>query len=232
MVDNWKAKSWYALISPKFLGETQFAEVPSLDDDHLLNRVIAMPLKEITRDISHMYTTIRLRVSEIKGKTAFTKFIGHSISREYLSTLMRRHRDGLQIIFPAKSKDGVEFNVKLLIVTANSCSGPQKHSLRHAALTELSGKISSTGFGEFILDVLNARASNQLYNKLKKIAPLKRVEIYKTELHEVFDVPETIKLARQEEEEKEKAKAAEEAEKAAEEEPAKTAEPIVEAATA
>ena len=193
VMDTWKAKSWYALVSPKFLGETQFAEVPALDEDHLINRIIAIPLKEITADISHMYLTIRLRVSEIKGKSAFTKFIGHSISREYLSTLVRRRRDSLQVIFPAKSKDGIEFNVKTLVVTATPCSDAQKKALRKTALVDLKARISSSSFGDFILDVLNARASTQLYNRLKKIAPLKRVEIYKTELHEVFDTQEIIK---------------------------------------
>jgi small subunit ribosomal protein S3Ae len=209
VVDNWKAKSWYTLISPKFLGETQFAEVPSLDEDHLINRIIAMPLKEITRDISHMYITIRLRVSEIKGKTAFTKFIGHSIAREYMSTLIRRYRDGLQVIFPVVSKDGVEFTVKALVVTANACSKVQKHSLRRVAHEELKADIAATNFGDFMLSVLNSKASTKLYNKLKKISPLKRVEIYKTELKEVFDVQEIIKLDRQVEEDKVKAAEAE-----------------------
>ncbi len=192
VMDSWKMKSWYSLISPKFLGETQFAQVPATDEEHLINRIIAIPLKEITADISHMYVTIRLRVSEIKGKTAFTKFIGHSISREYLSTLVRRRRDALQIIFAVKSKDGVEFKVKALVVTALPCSKAQKKALRATANTELKAKINSSAFGEFILDVLNARISTQLYNKLKKIAPLKRVEVYKTELHEVFDTQEII----------------------------------------
>ena len=32
MVDSWKSKSWYNLVSPKFLGEVKIAEIPASDE--------------------------------------------------------------------------------------------------------------------------------------------------------------------------------------------------------
>ncbi|MFH1199720.1 MAG: hypothetical protein V1708_01500 [Candidatus Micrarchaeota archaeon] len=188
LVDTWKSKSWYSVRAPKFLNEVEVAEVPSLDDEHLLDRIIKIPLKDVTKDLSHVYTTIKLRVSEIKGKTAFTKFIGHEVSREYLHALVRRRMDALNVVVWVTSKDGIEFKVKAVVLTAVSCSGQQKNSMRVALLNEIKARASSKEFGQFIYDTLFGRTSMEIFKNLKKIAPIKRVEVRKTELKEVFDI--------------------------------------------
>lgn len=196
MVDSWKSKSWYNLVSPKFLGEVKIAEIPASDEDHLMNRIIALPLKEVTHDISHMYTTVRLRVEAIKDKNAYSKFIGHSASREYLSTLGRRNRDVLRVVLTTTSKDGVKFTAKMVVVTAVPCSTPQRKAVRNAALSELKRIISETRFGDFIQGVLYNKINPQIHGVVKKIVPIYRVEVYKTELFEVFDETAVIELER------------------------------------
>ena len=188
LVDTWKSKSWYAVHAPKFLNEVEVAQVPSLDDEHLLDRIIKIPLKDITKDLSHVYTTVKLRISEIKGKTAYTKFIGHEVSREYLHALVRRRMDALNVVVWVSSKDGVEFKVKAVVLTATSCSGTQKNSLRVALLNEIKARSAAKDFGQFIYDTLFGKTAGEIFKSLKKIAPLKRVEIRKTELKEVFDI--------------------------------------------
>jgi small subunit ribosomal protein S3Ae len=177
-----------------FLGERQVAEIPATEDEALMNRVIMFPLKDITRDMSHMYTTVKLRVYEIKGRNAFTKYIGHEISREYLSTLVRRRRDALEVVFNVKSKDEVEFRVKALVITQDPCSEKQKHALRKALTDEITGIVSRMEFGDFIQALLSNKISAELSGKLRKIVPLRRVEIRKTQLKEFFDTEETIEL--------------------------------------
>lgn len=196
MVDSWKSKSWYNLVSPKFLGEVKIAEIPASDEEHLMNRIIALPLKEVTHDISHMYTTVRLRVEGIKDKNAYTKFIGHSASREYLSTLGRRNRDVLRVVFTGTSKDDVKFTVKMVVVTAVPCSTPQRKAVRNSSLAELKRIIAETRFGDFIQGVLYNKINPQIHNLVKKIVPIYRVELYKTELYEVFDEDAVIELDR------------------------------------
>ncbi len=187
-IDPWKTKQWYVLKAPKLFNEAEVAQVPSQDPQHLLNRIIELPLKEITHDLSHMYINVKLRVEEIKGKTAYSKFIGHALAREHLQALGRRNRSMLYVVLAAKSSDGVEFTVKTLIVTNGKASGSQREALRKSLVSHLLGKISQSDFGKFIQEVIYGKASSEAYNVLKKVFPVKRVEIYKTELKEVFDV--------------------------------------------
>ncbi len=201
LVDNWKAKRWYSVVAPKFFNEVEVAQVPALDDEHILNRVIEIPLKDITHDLSHMYSNVRLRVAEIKGKTAYTKFIGHSVSREYLRTMVRRHRDALTAIVPVISKDGIEFRVKAMAVTNTNCSGTQKTSIRNALASEVKKRAKETDFGIFINDAIYGKVALEIGRKLVKIAPVRKVEIYKTQLKEEFDVEEKQEIPKEEKEE-------------------------------
>jgi|YelNatPaOPRAMG01_1025707.scaffolds.fasta_scaffold04646_9 small subunit ribosomal protein S3Ae len=195
LVDSWKLKTWYSIIAPKFFKEVELSKTLASDEAHLKNRIIILPLKEITKDISHSFINVKLRVEEIKGNKAFTKFIGHSISNDYLSTLVRRGRDALRVVIQSKSKDEVEFTVKLLIVTAVKGSGRQKTSIRNKAASLLKERISKEDFNTFISNVFNGSVSNDLSSPLKKILPIKKVEVYKTALKEVFDV-ENIEQAK------------------------------------
>ncbi|MFA6048353.1 MAG: 30S ribosomal protein S3ae [Candidatus Micrarchaeia archaeon] len=194
LVDNWKMKRWYSIVAPKFFNEVEVAQVPALDDEHIINRIIEIPLKEITHDLSHMYTNVRLRVFEVKGKTAYTKFIGHSVSREFLRTMVRRHRDALTAIVPVTSKDGIEFRVKAMAITNSNCSGSQKTALRNLLADEVKKRARGTEFGAFINDTIYGKVALEIGRKLVKIVPVRKVEIYKTQLKEEFDVEEKQEL--------------------------------------
>ena len=202
-IDTWKLKHWYNVVAPKFLGEVHTTlVVPASDESLLENRAISIPLKEITRDLNHIYTTVKLRVSEVKSKSAFTKFIGHSVAREYVLTLVRRRRDALEVHLPLVSKDGIEFQLSALVVTSNTCSGKQKKALRNNLSALLKEKSSAMDFGDFVRAVLFQQLSGELHAKLQKIYPVRRVEITKTELYEEFDVPQPMQLGEKEEKQK------------------------------
>lgn len=194
VVDTWKTKRWYTVMAPKIFNEVEVSQVPAQDDPHLLNRVMEIPLKDITKDLAHLYTAVRLRVSEVKGNAAHTKFIGHSLSREYLNTLARRHREKLDVVFHLKSKDGVDFTLKLVVVTAEKCSQVQRRALHHQLVELVKGKAKDTDFAPFMLDILYGKMGNELHGHLNKIAPIRKVEVRKSELTEWFDTETNMPL--------------------------------------
>lgn len=189
LVDTWKLKQWFTVVAPRLLNEVQLGEIAGTPES-MMNRVVSIPLKDVTRDIAHIYTTIRLRVYELRGKQAYTKFIGHEVAKDYLHTLMRRRRNALSIIFPASSQDGIEFRVKALLFTGAKCSESQKNSLRNAFSKEFLAIAREKEFSELIKEIIFGTLGSKFFEKLKKIVPLRRIEVYKTELKEEFDVPE------------------------------------------
>ena len=194
-IDTWKTKQWYTVVAPKFLGEVHTTlVVPSSDEANLTNRVVTLPLKEITRDFAHVYTTVRLRISDIKNKNAFTKFIGHSLAREFIATLVRRRREALDVHLPLESKDGVEFQLSALLVTPSPCSEKQKKALRNSLSDELKKRSAAADFVDFIRAILFQQLAAELRRKLSKVYPVKSVEITKTQLYEEFDVQQLMEV--------------------------------------
>ncbi len=194
VVDTWKTKSWYTVVAPNFLNNIECAEVPAQDEASLMNRVIQLPLKEITRDLSHVYTSIKLRITKIEGKKAFAKFIGHTVAREYLRTLARRGRTPIDYVMWLTSQDGIAFKAKLVIIANGKCSVSQKKALRATAAKLLKNKAASMDLGDFIRAVLFNKISMELFDQLQPIFPIARVEVWRTELKEVFDVSEVMAL--------------------------------------
>lgn len=182
--DKWKLKSWYSVISPKIFEEKKIGDIAGLDDGSIINRKIITNLGMITGQMPHGYTIVKFRINEIKGKTAYTKLIGHELLRSYLRTLARRRMSLIDDIVKMKTKDGVEVVVKYVIVTQNKVSASNKAVIRKAAKQLVAGKGSKEDFDSFMQLILFRKLSSQLYNKVKEILPIKRVEIIKSEVAE------------------------------------------------
>ncbi|MBI5176869.1 hypothetical protein HY995_02145 [Candidatus Micrarchaeota archaeon] len=217
---TWKQKKWYAVIAPNFLNNIQAAEVTAYEDDKLINRIIDIPLKELTKDMGHIYTTIRLRVTDIEGKKANTKFIGHSVAREYMRTLVRRRRDVVDAVFDAVSKDGVEFRIKTTAVSEFRCSEAQKKAIRKAITMELAKRANAQNFGDFVREVIFGHSAQDLQKILHTITPVRKVEVWKTELKELFDTEEKLDVPQSEEPQYERRPRRQETQQPAQEEPA------------
>ncbi|VVB70430.1 30S ribosomal protein S3Ae [uncultured archaeon] len=192
-VDTWKLKTWYSIIAPKFLNEAKVGDVPVIEDKNLINRTIAVPLKEVTKNLNHLNISLKLRITEIRGKNAYTKFIGHEVAREGIKQLIRRGRDALEVVIDTTSKDGLDFRVKAVIVTQMNSSKKKKVELRKIIVEQLKKMTTSKDMGAFIMDCFSGKNASELYGISKKIVPIKKVEIRKTELKEVFDTEEDKK---------------------------------------
>jgi small subunit ribosomal protein S3Ae len=130
----------------------------------------------------HSYTRVNLRVNEVKGKTAYTSLIGHELIRSYLRTLVRRRMSLVDDVVKVKTKDGVDVSVKTAIVTVNKVSGSTRIALRKQTEQVVLEKAGKENFDSFMQEVLFKKLSSQIYNKIKEIVPVKRVEVIKTEV--------------------------------------------------
>ena len=196
-VDTWKLKTWYSIIAPKFLNEAKVGEVPTIEDKNLINRTIVAPLKEITKNMNHLNITFKLRITEVRGKNAYTKFIGHEVAREGIKQLIRRGRDAIEIVLDATSKDGLDFRVKAIVITQINSSRQKRAELRRIITEQLRKMMTSKDMGSFINDCFSGKNATEIYGIAKKIVPIKKIEIRKTELKELFDSDEKQELKKE-----------------------------------
>jgi len=185
-VDTWKTKKWYAVLSPEMFEGKEIAHVLSAEDKGLLNRVVSIGLDTLTGDFSQAYATLFFRITEVKGQSAFTKLIGHELSKSYLRTLVRRRRNVLYDVVDITTRDGVPLRLKVGVFTAHKVSDGARAAIRNTVREEMLSRAKEMDFPLLEQEVIFRKFSSRLYNRAKKIAPLKRVEIYKSEVKEKF----------------------------------------------
>ncbi|MDD5022885.1 MAG: hypothetical protein PHU63_01830 [Candidatus ainarchaeum sp.] len=192
IVDKWKTKKWYDLVSPEMFGGKVVGEIISSDEKSLLNRIVIVNLAELETEGEvnrRMLSSIRvnLRVIDVKGKGANTKYIGHSIQPSYLRTLARRGRTVIDLVSDEKTKDEKEMRIKLVAVAEGSISHLVRKNLRREMKTALGEIVKEMDFEKCISESLHGKITGKLYNRLKQITDMAKVEIKKLEVKENFE---------------------------------------------
>ncbi|MFA6035464.1 MAG: 30S ribosomal protein S3ae [Candidatus Micrarchaeia archaeon] len=185
-VDTWKTKQWYTVNAPELFEGKQIAQLVATEDALLMNRIVRVALSDLSGDMSHAYTMLDFRINDVRGKSAFTKFIGHELSKSYLRTLIRRRRHVIAEVVDVTTKDGQGVRIKISAFTGTKISTPLRSVIRNALHAEVLAAAKEIDFPAFVQEIIFGKLSSRLFNRVKKMAPIRRIEIRKSELKESF----------------------------------------------
>lgn len=188
LVDKWKLKTWYTLVAPDVFENRELGQVVSSDEANLKNRIIRMGLGDMLGSFSQgtAYTVIYFRVSGVTGKTAHTKFIGHELVPGYIRTLARRRRSIMSQVDDVVTKDGVQVRVKSLCISGLKVSEAVRADVRKTISESVMHIAKQTDFPILVQEIVFGKLSSKLFAAVKKMGPLKRVEIRRSEVLEKF----------------------------------------------
>lgn len=188
VVDKWKAKSWYSIIAPEMFESKEIGQLVSAEEDNLLNRKVKVGLGEITGSFSQStaYTSLFFRIKEVKGKSAHAAFIGHELVPGYVRTLARRRRSVMNQVDDVTTKDGVQVRIKTICVSGIRVSESVRADVRRTISGTVKALAKSTDFPTLVQEMVFGKFSAKVFNSIKKIGPLKRVEVRKSEVKENF----------------------------------------------
>ncbi|VVC04379.1 30S ribosomal protein S3Ae [Candidatus Burarchaeum australiense] len=185
-VDTWKTKQWYAVNAPDLFEGKKIASVIATEDKLLMNRKVRVSLSELSGDMSQAYTLLDFRIVDVKGKTANTIFIGHELSKSYLRTLVRRRRHVIGDVIDVTTKDGKGVRIKASIFSGTKVSTPVRSAIRRAVREETLKMAGQSDFAHLVQELIYGKFASQIYHRIRKIAPIRSVEIRKSELKETF----------------------------------------------
>lgn len=188
VMDKWKSKQWYTVLAPASFDSKEVAEIISSDENNLKNRVLSLSLGEVTGQHSQsaMFTSLKFRITDVKGKSAYTKMIGHEISPSYLRTLSRRNRSIISVVYDIKTKDDQTLRAKLIAITGSEVSQNTKKNIYNATMEELKKMNGESTFEQLMQEIVFGRFASKIFNRLKQITAMRRVEVKKSELKEML----------------------------------------------
>ena len=183
--DRWRAKNWYRVLAPAMFEGIQIGETLSDNPDKLKGRILNVTLQQLTGDFSKMHIKLNFKIDSIKGSDAFSNFIGHSLTSDYIRRLTRRKRSKTDGVFDVNTKDGFVVRVKPMAVTENRIQTSQRHAIRMIMKNVISDYAKEKLISEFIRDMIAGDISTQIFKASKPIYPIKRVDIRRSEIMEI-----------------------------------------------
>lgn len=180
--DKWKMKSWVRVVSPSYFGETDIGLSPSDEPAKMTGRVIESTLYDITGDLSQQYLKLYFQVTGVKGSKAETVFKGHEYSRDYLRSLVRRGSTRIDVFENVSTGDGYTLRVSVTVFTVARIKASQEDLFRAIIRGVLAEKAKSLTFDQFVQEAVLGKIASDVYNKARKISPIRHVGVRKSKL--------------------------------------------------
>ncbi|MHA1595947.1 MAG: 30S ribosomal protein S3ae [Candidatus Baldrarchaeia archaeon] len=184
-VDKWKFKKWYVVYAPPYFGNKEIGVTPADDPQKLLGRVIETTLYDITGDFNQIHVLLRFQIIKIEGENAYTRFKGHEWARDYLRSLIRRKTSKVEGIFFVRTKDGYRVKTSCVAFTVSRAKTSQKYAIRKIMQEVIEKRAKELNFKDFVQECVLGKIGSEIYNLAKKIMPLRKCDVWKTEVLEV-----------------------------------------------
>jgi small subunit ribosomal protein S3Ae len=186
-VDAFRAKNWYQVLAPAEFNRANIGETLADEPEKMIGRIMESTLGDITGDWAKQNTKMIFKIEEIGGNSAYTTFIGHEMTKDYMRSLVKRRTSKIDANLVVTTKDGYKLRLKPLVFTVKRARTSQIESIRKIMLDIVIKRSKELTFNELVSEVVNGKVSAEVYKATKNIYPLRRVEIGKSEV--VFRPP-------------------------------------------
>src|ERR1041385_5284309 len=180
--DRWKSKQWYKITAPAAFSNAVLAETLADEPEKLQGRTVEATLHELTGDMKQMHVKLYFQVREVQDLNARTEFVGHNMTSDYTRRLVRRGNTRIPLVLDLTTKDGSRIRVKPFAVTDRRCQTTQGQQMRRVMAQILTEAAEKNTLAGFLGDILVGDLNNRMFNAVRKVHPVRRVEIAKSEI--------------------------------------------------
>ena len=188
-------KRWYTLIAPEQFDRAELGETPADEPERVMDRTVETTLGDITGNANENNIKLTFQVNDVGSDTAYTEFIKHELTRDYLRSLVRRGSSKVAAIITVRTTDDYRVQIQPVAFTTKRADDSQKKAIRRTMIDLVEDAAEERTFRELTDSVVEGRLSSAIYNEAKTIYPLRRVEIQKATLEahpeEVYEEEET-----------------------------------------
>ncbi|EMR74091.1 ribosomal protein S3AE [Thermoplasmatales archaeon SCGC AB-539-N05] len=202
--DKWKSKGWYKILSPALFGNKPIAETLADAPHKLINRVTEISLQDLTDDFRKSHIKLFFKINKVDGTDAQTYFSGHTLTSDYIRRMIRRRKSRIDGVYDVITKNGAKVRIKPFATTDKRIQNSQKQAVRKAMKEAVIEEAKKKTFSELIKGILDGTLGSEIYKNCKTYYPVRRVEIYKSEVLSLPTVAEKEKKTIEEPEKKEK----------------------------
>jgi small subunit ribosomal protein S3Ae len=175
-------KQWYDVLAPEQFDREELGQTPADESEKVLGRTIETTLGDIRNDASENNTKLTFKISEVATDTAYTDFIKHELTRDYIRSLVRRGSSKVEAYITVLTTDDYRLQIQPVSLTTKQADESQEKAIRRTMIDLVEETASERTFEDLVDGIVEGRLSSAIYNEAKSIYPLRRVEIQKATL--------------------------------------------------
>jgi small subunit ribosomal protein S3Ae len=175
-------KRWYTVHAPEQFDREELGETPAEEPEQVIGRTIETTLGDLISDASENNTKLTFRITDVGSDSAYTEFIKHELTRDYLRSLVRRGSSKIAAYVTVLTEDDYRVQIQPVSFTTKSADESQEKAIRRLMIDLVEETAKEHTFEELIDSIVQGRLSSAIYTDAKEIYPLRRVEIQKTTL--------------------------------------------------
>ena len=184
-VEGWKAKSWYKVHTPDNLGKVFIGDTIANDADNIIGRIMTSTLGEITNDYAKQHMKMSFKINSVAGDSAYTEFVGHDVTRDYLRSLVKRRSSRIDCHVPLVTKDGKKVHLTISCYTFARANISQEHAIRKIITEAVTAQASAWDLTTLVNVIVSGEISRDLFKAVKIIYPTRRVEVVKSKVEPI-----------------------------------------------
>jgi small subunit ribosomal protein S3Ae len=184
-VEGWKAKSWFKVHVPDNLGKAYIGDTIANDAESVVGRIMTATLGEITNDYAKQHMKMSFKIANVTGDSAYTEFVGHEVTRDYLRSLVKRRSSRIDCIVPVTTKDNKKVRLTICCYTFARANISQEHAIRNAIMQAVAVQAQAWDLNTLLNGIVSGEISRDLFKAVKTIYPTRRVEIIKSRVEQI-----------------------------------------------
>ncbi len=180
--DKWKSKNWYSIKAPDMFNRAKIAEALSDEPEKLIGRTTEVTVQDITGDFSKMHIKVKLKIFDVRGMDAYTVFVGHDMTSDYVRRMTRRKRTKTDVIIDVYTRDEYLIRLKPLIISERRIKSSQQSAIREIVLKTIEKYAGTRTISEVVKGIISGEMGKVTAVACKVIQPSQRVEIRKSDV--------------------------------------------------
>jgi small subunit ribosomal protein S3Ae len=177
-----RGKRWYTVLAPENFDREEIGTTVADEVEKVYGRTIETTLGELTNDQGANNTKLTFKITDVGSDTAYTEFIQHELTRDYLRSLVRRGASKVATNQTVLTTDDYRIQVQPVAFTTKKADRSQEQAIRRVMIDLVREAARERTFEEMVDSVVEGRLSSAIYGEAKTIYPLRRVEVQKLSL--------------------------------------------------
>ncbi|MFC7155190.1 30S ribosomal protein S3ae [Halomarina halobia] len=175
-------KRWYTVLAPEQFDRAEIGETTADDPELVYGRTIETTLGAIKNDASENNTKLTFQINDVGSDAAYTEFVRHELTRDYLRSLVRRGSSKIAAYVTVLTSDDYRVQLQPVAFTTKKADHSQEKAIRDTMVDIVREAARERTFDDLVDSVVESRLSSAIYAEAKSIYPLRRVEIQKLTL--------------------------------------------------